>query len=135
MKKTESLKFSEGHVWARRIGDMVRVGITEQLLDKLKTDVFEVELIDEESEIEYDEVIGHIISSDDVSLEITSPVSGRIMSINHKVFDYPELLLEDTYGDGWLMDIELADSDELDDLMDENEYKKYIGQEEGEEEI
>lgn len=122
----KGLKFSENHVWVKRVGDRAKIGITEKLVEKIGRDVSEVSLKVDEGEVEYEDVIAELISADGISVEVLSPVSGRVVEINDKLLDYPETIAEDPYEEGWIAEVELDDAEELDDLMDEGEYKEYI---------
>jgi glycine cleavage system H protein len=61
-------------------------------------------------------------------------VSGKIVEVNIRLADNPELINESPYEDGWIAKIELSDEKELDNLMDSDEYRRYIEslEEEGE---
>jgi glycine cleavage system H protein len=71
------------------------------------------------------EILGTIESVKATS-DIYSPVSGRIVDVNSKLLDHPELLNDSPYKDAWVARIELADPSELDKLMDADEYARYI---------
>ena len=60
--------------------------------------------------------------------DIFAPVSGVVVRINETVADEPELIGQDPFGEGWLFDVELADTSELDDLLDEDAYAEHIGE-------
>ena len=51
------------------------------------------------------------------------PVGGEITAINQQLMDSPELINQDPYGEAWLIKINMADSRELDGLMDADTYK------------
>jgi glycine cleavage system H protein len=53
-------------------------------------------------------------------------VSGTVVTTNEDLFDAPELVNEDPYGDGWMLEVELDDADELDDLLSPEEYDDQI---------
>ena len=62
-----------------------------------------------------------------ISIELISPVNGKIIEHNGKLDDMPELINSDPYGDGWLLKAELKDfeSDKL-NLMDSGKYFDYM---------
>ncbi|MHB8896895.1 MAG: glycine cleavage system protein H, partial [Candidatus Geothermincolia bacterium] len=58
-----------------------------------------------------------------VSLELNSPVSGRVISVNRELIDNPGLVKEDPYEGGWVVEVELTDVEEdMEFLMDGEEY-------------
>ncbi|MFB6134911.1 MAG: glycine cleavage system protein GcvH [Halanaeroarchaeum sp.] len=116
------LHYMESHEWIDP--DTGRVGISDFAQDELGDIVF-VDLPDEGDELAQGEDFGVVESIKAVS-DVYSPVSGAVTAINERVFDEPELLNEDPYGDGWLFEIELADAGELDDLLSGEEYASQI---------
>jgi glycine cleavage system H protein len=58
--------------------------------------------------------------------ELYMPVSGTISAINTELETAPELVNDDPYGDGWMVELELADEDELEALMDADTYADTI---------
>jgi glycine cleavage system H protein len=54
--------------------------------------------------------------------DIFSPVTGKVIEVNEKLEDEPELVNEDPYGDGWLFRVQLEDAGELEGLMDATAY-------------
>jgi glycine cleavage system H protein len=48
-------------------------------------------------------------SATKAAYEIVSPVSGTVVALNQEVIDTPELVNEDPYGRGWLVEVRLAD--------------------------
>ncbi|MCW5953869.1 MAG: glycine cleavage system protein H, partial [Propionibacteriaceae bacterium] len=49
-------------------------------------------------------------------------ISGVVSAVNELLLENPETINDDPYGDGWIFEVELADPEELDDLMDADEY-------------
>ncbi|MBC7237625.1 MAG: glycine cleavage system protein GcvH, partial [Chloroflexi bacterium] len=60
------------------------------------------------------------------------PVAGEIVEINEELEDSPELVNQDPYGDGWFVRILIEDPDELEDLMDAEEYRQFAEEAEAE---
>ncbi|MBI3078295.1 MAG: glycine cleavage system protein GcvH [Deltaproteobacteria bacterium] len=120
-------KFSKDHLWAKPQGETARVGITDYAQEQLGEIVY-VDLPDVDDEVEKSEALGEVESTKTVS-ELIAPVSGKVLEVNDELEDNPGLLNEDPYGDGWLIEVELADPSELDTLMDAEEYEKYIEEE------
>ena len=130
----DELYFTKEHSWARlEDEDKVVVGITDYAVEELGEITF-VELPRLGEEVSQMEVIGSVESLRG-TMEIYSPVSGRVVEINEMLFDDPAILNEDPYGDGWIAVIEISDSSELDRLMSVEDYESYVEvQKESEEE-
>ncbi len=116
--------YLESHEWARQQNDTVRVGISDFAQDELGDVVF-VELPSEGDEVEQDTDFGVVESIKAVS-DIYAPVSGTVTAVNDDLIDTPELVNEDPYGDGWMIEIELDDEGELDDLLSPDAYREQI---------
>ncbi len=114
----------ESHEWALETDDVVRVGITEFAQDELGDVVF-VELPDEGDDVAADEEFGVIESIKAVS-DLYAPVSGEVVGVNEALFDSPELVNDDPFGDGWMLEIDPADESELADLLSADEYEDQI---------
>ena len=117
-------KYNESHEWALRDGDTVRVGISDFAQDELGDVVF-VELPDEGEDVAQDEAFGVIESIKAVS-DLYAPVSGEVTAVNEALFDAPEQVNEDPFGDGWMLEIALADEAELDELLSADEYADQV---------
>ena len=55
--------------------------------------------------------------------DLYSPVAGRVLEVNQKLLDSPELVNRDPYGEGWLIKVELGGALPP-KLLDEAAYKK-----------
>ena len=80
-----------------------------------------------ETEIEQFGKFGEIESVKTVS-DLFSPVGGKIVEVNDAVKDSPEKVNEDTYGEGWLLKVEVSDRSQLDGLMDAAGYESHIAE-------
>ncbi len=116
------LKYSSEHEWARSDdSNVVEIGITHYAQDTLGDVVF-VELPEVGSQVGQFDKFGEIESVKAVS-DLFSPVSGTVTEVNDALEQAPELVNSDPYGDGWIMKVELADSSELESLMDAETYE------------
>ncbi|MFB6170874.1 MAG: glycine cleavage system protein GcvH [Haloarculaceae archaeon] len=113
-------RYLETHEWARKDGDTATVGITDFAQDELGDVVF-VELPSVGDDLVHDEQFGVIESIKAVS-DLYAPVSGTVTAVNDDLVDAPELVNENPYGDGWMLEVDLADDSGYDDLMDAAEY-------------
>jgi glycine cleavage system H protein len=120
----EDCRYLESHEWARRDGGTARVGITDFAQDELGDVVF-VELPEVGATVERDGEFGVVESIKAVS-DLYSPVSGEVTAVNETLFDEPELVNEAPFGDGWMIEVDLADDSEIDDLLSPDEYSEQI---------
>jgi glycine cleavage system H protein len=121
----EDLRYTKEHEWARPEGDgRVRMGITDFAQDALG-DVVYVDLPEVGAAVTADTPLGEVESTKSVS-DVYSPVSGVVVERNPSVIDRPELVNEQPYGDGWLIVIEVADEQVVQDLMDAGAYRAFI---------
>jgi len=116
----EDVRYAESHEWVKATGDTARIGITDYAQDQLGDIVF-VELPDVGESFEKGAEFGTVESVKAVS-ELYLPVSGEIVAINEALEDAPELINNTPFSDGWMIEVKLADSSELDALMDQDAY-------------
>lgn len=127
MDYPEELRYTKEHEWVSvEDGDRVRVGITDFAQDALG-DVVYVDIPEEGTEVTSGQAFGEVESTKSVS-DIYSPVTGTIVERNDELDKSPELINSDPYGQGWLVVIELADADELDQLMDAAAYGDLVAE-------
>jgi len=124
MNIPENLKFTKDHEWIRVEGKEAYVGITEYAQGELGDVVF-VEIETEGEELDKEEVFGTIEAVKTVS-DMFMPVSGKVLEVNEKLEDTPEIVNKDPYGEGWLIKISLKDEAEIDELLDADAYKKLL---------
>jgi len=120
----DDLKYTETHEWLKLDGDKAKVGITNHAQSEL-TDIVFVEFPEIGKEVNKGDEICVVESVKSVS-EIYAPVSGKIININKKLEDEPEIINKNPYDDGWLVELEIKDKSELDSLLDAEAYKKLI---------
>ncbi|MGC9374524.1 MAG: glycine cleavage system protein GcvH [Bacteroidales bacterium] len=124
MNIPENLKFTKDHEWIRVEGKEAYVGITEYAQGELGDIVF-VEIETESEELGKEEVFGTIEAVKTVS-DLFMPVSGKVLEVNEKLEDTPEIVNKDPYGEGWLIKISIKDEAELNDLLDAAAYKELL---------
>jgi glycine cleavage system H protein len=120
MSYPDDLRYSKEHEWVRVEGGRATIGITSFAADELGDIVF-VELPDVGDQLRQFATFGVVESVKAVS-DLYAPVSGRVLEVNEALRDAPELVNGDAFGDGWMLRVELADDDELDQLMDSAAY-------------
>ncbi|MHB1127868.1 MAG: glycine cleavage system protein GcvH [Bacillota bacterium] len=122
----EDLIYSREHEWIKVEGIRGKVGITHYAQDTLGDVVF-VELPAEGDRFTVGETFGVVESVKAVS-DLYAPVTGKVLAINGEVLDKPELVNKDPYGQGWMIEFELEDIQELDQLMTAEDYRKLVNE-------
>lgn len=98
--------FNENDVWARVLGGVARVGISDYMQQKL-TDISYFDSPKVDAMVEQFGELGSLESAKAV-FEIISPVSGTVTAVNHAVVENPGLINEDPSGAGWLVEMKLT---------------------------
>ena len=127
-KIVDGLKYTRKHEWARPEGNTAVVGLTDFAQDKLGEIVF-VELPDMGAEV----VAGKgsaVIESVKAVADLYAPLDGTVVEVNEDLLDQPEMINSDPYEGGWVYKIEMKDTSQLDSLMDEAAYAKFVVEEE-----
>jgi glycine cleavage system H protein len=126
MNLPKALKYSKEHEWVKIDGNRAIVGITDFAQSELGDIVF-VELPEVDDEVDAGSTFGTVESVKTVS-DLYVPVSGRVVEVNDKLEDEPELVNDDPYGEGWMIVIEMSDPGQLDQLLDADGYEALYGQ-------
>ena len=121
-KFIEGLYYSESHEYVRVEGEFAYIGITDYAQNALGNVVY-VDLPEVDDEIEAGEDFGAVESVKAAS-DLTSPVSGVVVETNEALEDEPELINKDAFAN-WIMNVKMADTTELDNLMDAKAYEAF----------
>lgn len=124
MQTPSNLKYSKEHEWVRLEANRAVVGITDYAQSQLGDIVF-VELPSVGATVVSGKRFSVVESVKAVS-DIFAPVGGTIVAVNEALNDAPEKVNQEPYGEGWIAIIELADSSELTDLMDDKAYAEQV---------
>jgi glycine cleavage system H protein len=124
MADESELHFSEDHLWVLEMGDSARIGISDYAQEQLG-EILSVLLPENGKFIEQGETMGELESQKTV-VELVCPLSGTIRARNEGVVEDPSLINVDPYGKGWLIEVEFAEPEELEDLMSHDEYELFI---------
>jgi glycine cleavage system H protein len=117
----DDLYYLESHEWIDP--ETGRVGISDFAQDELGDVVF-VELPGVGDDVDQEGEFGVVESIKAVS-DIYAPVSGEVTAVNEALADQPELVNEDPFGDGWLVELDFDETD-LEDTLDADEYHDQI---------
>ena len=116
--------YSDDHEWARLEGKTVRVGISDYAQDRLG-DITFVEMPELGATFKRGAEFGTVESTKAVS-ELLMPIGGEIVAVNETLEESPDLLNQDPYGAGWIIEVKPHDPSELDSLMTKEDYVKML---------
>jgi glycine cleavage system H protein len=122
----EELRYTQEHEWVRPDAGAVRVGITDYAQDALG-DIVYVQLPEPGSAVEAGQAVGEVESTKSVS-DLYAPLSGTVTARNEALSDTPELVNSDPFGEGWMLEIEVADPAAVEGLLDAAAYRKVTEQ-------
>ena len=121
----ENLKYTKDHEWVSVEGNIATVGITDFAQSELGDIVYvEVETLDDT--LVKDEVFGTVEAVKTVS-DLFIPMSGKIVEFNESLSDNPESINESPYEQGWIIKVEISNPDEINELLNSNDYSDLIG--------
>ena len=120
----QDLRYTKDHEWARAEGGLVTCGVTDYAQDQLGDIVF-VELPEVGDELAKGGQFGTVESVKAVA-ELYSPIGGEVAEVNGALEDSPQLVNQDPYGQGWMIKVRPKEPNELDKLMDAQQYKDML---------
>ena len=118
------LRFTTDHEWIRLEGDLAIVGITDYAQSQLG-DVVYVELPEIGRRVEKGKEAA-VVESVKAASEVYAPISGEVAEVNDAIIADPAKVNADPMGEGWFIKLRLADPKELDGLMDEAGYQRFV---------
>ena len=122
----EQLRYTAEHEWVTTDGETHKVGITDFAQDALG-DIVYVQLPEVGSKVRAGDACGELESTKSVS-DLFAPVNGTVTAVNEALADQPDLVNTDPYGEGWLLDIDVEDAEEVEALMDAETYQGTLDQ-------
>lgn len=121
----EELKYNDNSMWVKiEDGNKVRTGITSFYSEQVTKTIF-VELPEEGIEVKKGEPFGSLESSKSIN-DLVSPVSGKVIAVNHALDTDPGLTNNDPFDKGWMVLIEIADPAELNSMMSSQQYEAFV---------
>ncbi|MBQ0115351.1 MAG: glycine cleavage system protein GcvH [Bacteroidales bacterium] len=124
-KIVEGLYYSESHEYVKVEGNFGFIGITDYAQKELGNVVY-VDMPEVDDEVAAEEEFGAVESVKAAS-DLLSPVSGTVVEVNEALEDEPGLINKDAF-ENWIIKVELSDKAELDNLMNAEAYKAFIGE-------
>jgi glycine cleavage system H protein len=121
--KKENLKYSLDHNWVELKRKVVTIGVTDYFIDELG-DLIDLCLPKVNEDILLGISYGEIESLD-VLHDLMAPLNGEIVKVNSDLITTLRVLQKNPFDDGWFIKVRIADPEQLDALMDEDEYEEY----------
>jgi len=121
------LRYTRTHEWAKVIGDIAIVGVTDYAQSELG-DITYLELPPPGTAVKQGEPMG-VIESVKAASDIYAPVSGEVIEANQSIVATPEKVNSSPYDEAWLVKVRMSDPRELDILMDEAAYEQFLAEE------
>jgi glycine cleavage system H protein len=127
------IRFTKEHEWIIIKEGLAIMGISDFAQRQLG-DIVSIELPKVGSRFRYMQVIA-IIDSVKASSDIYCALSGEVVEVNKDLLDHPERINQSPYESGWIVKMKPSNMEkELDSLMTNEQYNKFIGEMEKEEE-
>ena len=120
----EYLKYSEDHEWVKFEDNVAIIGITMHAAESLG-DIVYIDVDSLGKDLKQFEKFGEIESVKAVS-DLFVPVSGKVVEINEELTNNPEYVNEDCYEKGWIIKLEVENSNDLEKLLGSSDYEKII---------
>ena len=124
MKIPSDLKYSKDHEWIKVDGDKATIGITDFAQRELG-DIVYVEIESLGEELDEQSVFGTVEAVKTVS-DLFMPLNGEVLEFNTALEDTPEAVNEDPYESGWMIKIRIQNPDQLNVLLNADQYKSLI---------
>ena len=118
------MRFTKDHEWVVVDGDVATIGITAYAAEQLGDVVF-VEVPEAGKTVNAGDNLA-VVESVKAASDVYAPISGEVVEANGALEDEPALVNSDAEEDGWFFKLRIADASELEGLMNEAAYKKFV---------
>ena len=123
-KIPEHLLYSESHEWIQQDSDIATIGITDFAQLELGDIVF-LELPEVGEQIEKGAAFGTVEAVKTVA-DLIAPTTGEVLEINKNLEAGAEEINKDAYGAGWMLKIRIEDPQDLDYLLNAQDYAELL---------
>ena len=123
MNVPENILFTNDHEWVEINDEIATIGISDYAQGELGDIVF-IEFPDLNTEFKKGESIGTIEAVKTVA-DIYMPLSGKIVALNDILNDNPSLVNNSPYNEGWMLKLQIINTDEVSELMNTEKYKSF----------
>ncbi len=117
-------RYARSDEWIRIDGPVARIGITDYAQSELSDIVF-VEVPEVGSRVDAGVPFGVVESVKAVS-DLLAPISGEVIQVNEELDEHPELVNEEPYGRGWIIEIRTTDTGAVADLLESEAYRQHV---------
>jgi len=121
---TNLIRYTKDHEWIRVDGNMGTMGITD-FAQKQLGDVVYVDLPEIGTKAKKKDTLVAVESVKAAS-DVYAPASGEVIEVNKILSSEPGIVNKSPTKDGWMLKLKLSNLKDLDDLLDENAYKKHV---------
>ncbi|GAB1809191.1 glycine cleavage system protein GcvH [Priestia megaterium] len=121
------LYYSKDHIWIKVEDNRVRLGITDYAQITLGEIVF-LDLPEEGNSLTINNSFGDVESIKTTS-ELIAPFNGQILKVNTELENSPEYVNESPYDQGWMLEVQMDNVDDIQHLMRAKEYEDYVQEE------
>ena len=129
MAVPKELRYTKEHEWLKVEGSKGVIGITDFAQEQLGDVVF-VEVPAVGTDLEQEGTFGVVESVKTVS-DLFAPISGKVAAVNKDLEANPELVNQEPFGKGWMIEIEMANPGQVDDMLSADEYEAFIKEQQG----
>jgi len=120
------IQFTKEHEWVLMKDNIALVGITD-FAQKQLGDIVSVELPSVGNNFKQNDAMA-IIDSVKASSDVYCPLDGEIVAVNEELLQSPELINKSPFESGWIVKLDISNESQLENLMTEEEYKKFVGE-------
>ena len=121
-----SKKYTKDHEWVSIENDIATVGISDHAQESLGDIVF-IELPSVDKSVkEKDEVC--VVESVKAASDIYAPIDGEITEVNNNLEGDAAIINQDAENAGWIFKMKVSNQSQYDELMTEDDYKKFLEQ-------
>ena len=124
MNLPKELKYTKEHEWIKVDGNIATIGITDFAQGELG-DIVYIEIDSIGNELNGSEIFGTVEAVKTVS-DLFMPIKGTVIEINSNIESTPEIVNEDPYDKGWIIKIEIAENQDIENLLSADDYRKMI---------
>jgi glycine cleavage system H protein len=118
------MRFTKDHEWVALDGDVATVGITAYAAEQLGDVVF-VELPDLGKALKAGDGMA-VVESVKAASDVYAPITGEVVAANDALPGSPEMVNQDPEKDAWIVKIKVADTAQIDALMDRPAYEAFL---------
>ena len=117
-------KYSEDHEWVTIQNDIATIGISNHAQESLGDIVF-IELPEIGKSVK-SKVSLCVVESVKAASDIYSPLDGEITEVNKNLENDASIINQDAENNGWIFKIKINNPDQLNNLMNSDDYNKFL---------